>query len=214
MTLARTSRLERSSTDARLRWVCAPRHPDRVVLLLHGQAGESRDRPRWHQGVVLRMAPFVWAVRRAGGRRVAVVSLRYAASGWLGGARMDDATWALQRVTARYPGVPVGLLGHSMGGRIALRLAGRPGVDRVVTLAAWAEYADVPHWTAGPGLSMWLVHGLDDRVTDPEATREAGRRFAALGADVETDLVPGETHAMLRQARRWHREVAAWLTRP
>lgn len=192
-----------------LRWVSAPAHPERVVLVLHGGRERSDEPVRWRQLAVLRMLPFAWAVARTGRGRVAVVRLRNAVRGWNDGAPLADAQWALSQVRARYPGVPIGLLGHSMGGRTALRLCGEPDVVAVMTAATWLGPEDrlTPH----PGLAALLVHGDRDRVTDPLGSEVAAARLRAAGADVEHVVLPGEGHAMLRRFWRWHTLAAEFL---
>ncbi len=81
---------------------------------------------------VLRMVPFAWALRNAGARRgVAVWRVRYRVRGWNGPAPspVTDVENVLERVRLAYGiDVPVVLVGHSMGGRTALRVAGHPNV--------------------------------------------------------------------------------------
>ena len=80
----------------------------------------------------------------AGRDGLAVARLRYRVRGWNGAdaAPVADAHWALDQLTARFPGVPIALVGHSMGGRAALYAAGHPAVRAVVGLAPWIEPGD------------------------------------------------------------------------
>lgn len=199
-----------------LRWTARPRRSrtQRVVLLFHGRAGTDRRPPRAINGVVLLLRPFAWAIRRRGRGRVAVARVIYPERGWHGEDRVRDGRTALTAVRRRYPDLPIALLGHSMGGRVVLRLAAEPDIDRVATFGLWAEQEDVPRWQVGqqPRLRMWLVHGDQDRVTDPEGSRVAAARFAELGADVDLHIAEGEGHALLTDPRRWHRQFATWLT--
>ena len=55
------------------------------------------------------------------------------------------------------------------------------------------------------------MHGSLDRMTSPRASRAMATAMAKLGADVSYESVKGDSHAMLRQASRWHREAAAFL---
>ncbi len=199
--------LRTSPAGAGLWWLAAPADAERVVLVVHGGQKAGTQRPGWLSAPVARLVPFAVSVWRAGGGRVAVGLLRHAQLGWNGGDRMDDLRWALGLARAAHPGVPISLIGHSMGGRMVLRAAADPAVDTVVGLATWAEYSDVPLWRAGPGLRLWLGHGLGDRVTDPEGSRVAAQEFRRLGADVELELVPEENHALLRRALWWHAEA-------
>jgi acylglycerol lipase len=97
-------------------WI--PARPRGVVLLSHG-LGEHAGR---YGNVVDAVVPDGWAVYgldhrghgRSGGRRAHVA--RYA--DWL-----DDLDAFRRLVTARHAGLPVFLLGHSLGGQIALTYA-------------------------------------------------------------------------------------------
>ena len=98
-----------------------------VVLVLHGGKEHSFEPTGVLQLSVLRMIPFVWAVHRAGRGRVAVARLRYAVRGWNPEQEppspVADARWALAELRQRFGEVPIGVIGHSMGGRTALRVA-------------------------------------------------------------------------------------------
>lgn len=208
----RPRRVEQGPSGARLWWLHAPRRPALVVLLLHGRSDERRPGPpSWRSPVVLRMLPLAWSLQHRGGRRVAVGLVRYGARGWVHGGPVRDARWALGVARERYPERPLALVGHSMGGRAALRTAGERGVESVVTLAAWVQEDDVPRWSVQPRSRLWLLHGADDTVTSPRGSQVAAERFAELGAQVKLDVVPGEGHAMLGSAGRWHRLIARWL---
>jgi dipeptidyl aminopeptidase/acylaminoacyl peptidase len=55
------------------------------------------------------------------------------------------------------------------------------------------------------------MHGTADSMTSPQGSRLMAEAFAALGADVTYQPVPGATHAMLRPWRRWREEPARFL---
>ncbi len=196
---------------AELRWTAEPADPHAVVLLLHGGREHSTVPARWNQLAVLRMIPFARAVARAGDGQIAVARLRYAVRGWNEAAEspIADARAALEQVRARYPDRPIGLLGHSMGGRVALRLADDPGVEAVVGLAPWVHRYDVAG--GGPGLRALLMHGTRDRMTSPHNTATMAGRLRARGVDVRLVSVDGEGHAMLQRPRYWHRTAASFL---
>lgn len=197
-----------------------------VVLLLHGGAPDSLHAVRAFDPAVLRMVPFGTSVVRAGGGRIAVAKLRYAVRGWNGetASPIADARWALDRIAERFRAMPVGLVGHSMGGRVALRVADHRGVPEgiaggvysrevrsVAALAPW-----LPDGEPLPLLgerSLLLAHGTADRVTDPAKTAELADRLASAGADVELVNLPGARHAMLFPARPWHDMVAGFMVR-
>jgi alpha-beta hydrolase superfamily lysophospholipase len=109
-----------SPEGARLLWTRRPRSPHGVVLLLHGGQEHSTVPTSWRQGSVLRMLPFAVTLGRRGRGDLAVALCRYAVCGWNEGASpVRDARWALGQVESDYPGLPVALVGYSMGGRVA-----------------------------------------------------------------------------------------------
>jgi dienelactone hydrolase len=197
--------------SARLLWPTEVATPAAVVLVLHGGKERSHGVVRGWHAAVLRMRPFERAVARAGRGRVAVASLRYAVRGWNGdkASPLVDTRLALEQIASCHPGVPIGLMGHSMGGRVALQLAGDERVTAIVALAPWVESRDRAPWHRG--LHALVMHGTRDRITSPRRSRAHADAMAALGADVTWLGVEGDTHAMLRQASRWHRESAAFL---
>ena len=105
-----------------------PDEPAGVVLVLHGGADTGHRPVTWAGLAVLRMLPFAVALRHRAGSRLAVVRLKYRVKGWNGIEQdpVHDARWALERIRRILPGAPVALVGHSMGGRVALQLAGGP----------------------------------------------------------------------------------------
>ncbi|WP_392543979.1 alpha/beta hydrolase [Oryzobacter telluris] len=183
-----------------------PDDPAGVVLVLHGGAENSLMPVVWWRLAVLRMKPFASAIERRAGDHVAVLRLKYRVRGW-NGTRQDpvqDARWALDRIRHVLPDVPVVLVGHSMGGRVALRLAADPGVVGVAALAPWVESDSVQ---ARPDTPVLLVHGSKDRVTDPRRTAVLASRLYDRGVDVRSVTIEGDSHAMLRDAGAWHRLV-------
>jgi dienelactone hydrolase len=157
------------------------------------------------------MGPFARSIARAGDGAVAVAAIRYAVRGWNGGeaSPVKDTRLALEQIAARYPGVPIGLLGHSMGGRVALHVADDERVRAIAALAPWVEQQD--HARSHPGLHVLVMHGTRDRMTSPNQSYRLAEAMRAQGADVTYEAVEGESHAMLRQADRWHTESAAFL---
>jgi pimeloyl-ACP methyl ester carboxylesterase len=183
-----------------------PDEPVGVVLVLHGGSQDSRTPVAWWRPAVVRMAPFASCVERRAGDRLAVLRLKYRVRGW-NGTRQDpvqDARWALDRIRHVLPGVPVVLVGHSMGGRVALRLAAEPDVAGVAALAPWVESDSVQ---ARPGTPVLLVHGSRDRITDPRRTAVLASRLYDRGVDVRSETIEGDSHAMMRDAGAWHRLV-------
>jgi dienelactone hydrolase len=190
--------------------------PEAVVLVLHGGRERSSMPTQPGQLAVLRMIPFARRVARAGQGRVAVARLRYAVRGWNADgptgepAPLRDTRWALEQLRTRFGPVPIGLLGHSMGGRTALRAGGDPGVQSVVALAPWLPPGEPTAQLAGRRLL--LVHGDADRMTSPTGSAAYARRLQASGLEVSYVQLRGEKHGMLRHPGRWHELAAGFLT--
>jgi alpha-beta hydrolase superfamily lysophospholipase len=115
---------------------------------------------------------------------------------------VTDARWALTRLAEEYAGLPVVLLGHSMGARTAVRVADHPAVTGVVGLAPWLPPDDPVDTLAGKRLAA--AHGSRDRITSARATA----RYVARAADVASsarfvDMGP-LGHYMLAGLRHWN----------
>jgi pimeloyl-ACP methyl ester carboxylesterase len=186
--------------------VFAPAGPAKAfVLVLPG--GKQRDhRPLSRYALAaLRMRPFVHSIRR----RVpdsAVALVRYRHRGWNDADPVDDVGFAYRTMRERYGPLPGILVGHSMGGRAALRAAGLPDVRGVVALAPWIPNGEPVAQLAGR--TVVLLHGSRDLRTSPDATA----RFA-VQARVLTDHVLAlgilrSGHTMLSRASLWHRLTA------
>ena len=184
--------------------VDAPDGARAVALILHGGADTGNGPVRPWSVAALRMLPFAGAIRRRSGDAVAVALLRYRVRGWNGAAEspVGDAEWALDQLAERFPGLPVGLVGHSMGGRTALRVGGHPSVSSVVALAPWIPESEPSRQLAGR--RVLLVHGTADRITSARASESFTARLTGAGVDATYVPLGGARHAMLRPARQWH----------
>jgi dienelactone hydrolase len=185
-----------------------------AVLLLHGGEADSGDRVRRISLAAARMRPFASAIsQRARSSGIGVFRLRNRVRGWNGenADAVVDALWALDRIEQRYGPVAVVLLGHSMGGRAALRAAGHPRVTGVVALAPWVPEGEPVEQLRGR--SVLIAHGDADRVTDPALSRAYARRAQADGFDVEYREVSHGDHGMLRGAATWHALAADFAVR-
>ena len=208
--------------EPRLVPVREPRHPDGVVLLLHGGAAR-RDRSEVSptQLSVLRMVPLAHRIARAGrvgrGQGLAVHRVLNSARGWdTGHTPVDDALWALEQVRERHGEVPVCLVGHSLGGRAALLAGSASPVVGVAALNAWIAPGD--HASLA-GRRVLMVHGTADRVADPRRARRLGQELAGTAASFGWLDVQDGKHAMLRRGGVFERAatdfaVATLLGRP
>jgi pimeloyl-ACP methyl ester carboxylesterase len=184
--------------------------PRAAVLVLHGGKARSRGLVEPGQLAVRRMHPFARELA-ALGDDLAVAQLRYRMRGWndTGADAHADVAFALDAIDARYGGVPTVLVGHSMGGRAALRAAGRPTVRGVVALAPWLPGTEPVEQLAGRDLVV--LHGTRDRTTSPRASARFVARAAPLARRAACLHVPWSGHGMLLRASTWHRITAAFV---
>ena len=175
-----------------------------MILVLHG------GKPRSHQTIDGRSASWrraLWLQRdiaqRAHEAGVGIWLLRYRERGWNGGAdRSADARWALDELRAAHGDVPVVLLGHSMGARVAVHVADDPSVRGVVGLAPWWSAEDPVRTLAGRTLRA--AHGRRDRITSFRETGRYVERATAVADNVELRDMGALGHYMLTGASRWH----------
>lgn len=180
-----------------------------VALVLHGGRERSYDAAHPSQLTAVRMRPFARALHRRGTDiGLAVASLGYRYRGWNGAEEspVADARWALAQLRDRHGDVPVVLVGHSMGGRTALRVGGDDAVAGVIALAPWLPPKDPVDQLAGT--PVLIAHGNLDFVTSPRASRHFADRAREAGAAVTYVTVHGDNHAMLLRPGRWHRLTA------
>ncbi len=130
--------------------------------------------------------------------------LRYSERGWNrdGAGRIADARWALDQIRTAHRDRPVILLGHSMGGRVAVHVADDPSVVGVVALAPWWEGTDPVHTLAGR--SLIAAHGRRDRLTSfAESQRFVGRARSVATQAEFVDMGP-LGHYMIKGASAWN----------
>lgn len=196
-----------------LRFTGDDQQAEAIVLLLHGGRPDSFAPVRAFDTGVLRMIPFGRSVARAGRGRIAGAFLRHSVRGWNGELEspLADARWALDQITGRFGDLPVGLVGHSMGGRTAVRMADHESVHSVAALAPWLPPGEpIPSMQ---GRRVLLAHGTADRTTDPQQTDALWRSLMKSGVEVEHHEFIGGDHAMLVPARQWHHVVAEFMAR-
>lgn len=171
-----------------------------------------------------------WLVRRLAPRfpGLGFLEVRYRVRSW---RRLElcveDARAALEHV--RDAGVrEVALLGFSMGGAVAVRVADDPAVTTVIGLAPWLH----PRLDLAPlaGRRLAIVHGgLDGGLPGipgvrPSLSAEGLERARALGVDASRTVIPGAVHGIalrspggrplpMPRAGRWAILVGAELER-
>jgi pimeloyl-ACP methyl ester carboxylesterase len=186
-----------------------PRAARAAVLFLHGGKADSRAPSRpWHLAAV-RMGSITQAVAAAVPDDVFLGAVRYRLRGWNheDADPLRDARQALAELARLAGEVPVVLVGHSMGGRAALRAAAVPQVRAVVALAPWLPAGEpVAHLR---NKDVVVLHGCHDRVTDPRASAAFVRRAGAAGARARFVPVTGGDHGMLRRSGTWHRTTGS-----
>lgn len=149
--------------------------PKAVVVLLHG-LGE-------HAG---RYAPVGEGLAAAS---YAAVGLDLRGHGRSGGRRghtptyerlLDDLADFLAQIEARYPGRPVFLYGHSLGGNLAINyvLRRKSMLHGVIATAPWLRLAYMP-----PVWRVVLARALNPFV--PGFTQKSGLEVAALSRDAK-----------------------------
>jgi alpha-beta hydrolase superfamily lysophospholipase len=176
-----------------------------IALVLHGGRADSYDAVRARSLSPARMLPFVQALRDRGGPHgLAVWNLRNRYRGWNGEdmSPVQDARWALAHISREHPGVPVYLLGHSMGGLTALCVADDPQVEAVVALAPWLDGATPVDRVAGR--RILIVHGSEDHWTSPANSLAYARRAEGVAESVDYVALKGAGHFMLRRLGLWN----------
>lgn len=180
-----------------------------LVVMLHGGAVTSRRPVDGHSLAYRRtraMADRISPRLNAAGIGVGV--LRFSVKGW--NARdgavppsVADARAALADLAAEHAGVPIVLIGHSMGARTASRVADEPGVAGMIGLAPWLQDDDPVD--ALTGKHLVVAHGNKDRITSPKASRRFVERAEPVAASARFIDVTGHGHYMLSGAANWNR---------
>ena len=178
--------------------------PTAVALFCHGGTSDSTAPPSDGALSLIRMRAVQHAVRDSlEDHGIEPWLLRYRFAGW-NGARADaahDARWALDEVSRRYGDLPVVLVGHSMGGRAAIRVAGHRSVRAVCALAPWVPPSDpVAHLR---GKTLVIAHGRADRWVPARGSLEFALRAKRVTPTTARFTMPGG-HGMLRRASAWH----------
>jgi pimeloyl-ACP methyl ester carboxylesterase len=181
------------------------------VLVLPGGRVRSDEASRWWQLANIRMMLVAAALRRRLGRGVQVRRVQYRLRGW-NSPRYDpvvDASAVLDDVRRGLEPKSIVLVGHSMGGRVAARLAADGQVGAVVALAPYwpRDDADLIEATT----RLLVVHGTADTRTDPDSSRVQTLRARQRGLDAQWVGVEGAGHSMLWPYFEWHRRTVDFV---
>lgn len=185
--------------------------PELAVLVLPGGTDFSYRPFSPVQPSALRMYPFTASIQSVFGPRVRVRQVRYRVYGWNGGqaSPMPYARNALERLARDHPEVPIAVVGHSMGGRIAAQLGDDERVTDILALAPWWQFAD---WRAiHDQARVVAVHGDADTVTRHRRTAKGIAELSDRGLDATYIPVPGGRHPMLDHLGLWHGETLAFV---
>lgn len=172
-----------------------------VVLVLPGGTDSSREPYSRRQPAALRMYPFTLSLKAL--PNVVVHQAVYELYGWNGDddSPMAPAQRALDDLLAAYPDVPVILVGHSMGGRVAARLAADKRVTGVLALAPWWQHADWRHINVDA--KVLALHGTADIRTYPKRTEKGIAELQERGVDATFVPIEDGEHAMLDHIWTW-----------
>ncbi|WP_132991920.1 alpha/beta hydrolase [Gordonia zhaorongruii] len=187
--------------------------PELNVLVLPGGTDFSYRPFSPFQPSALRMYPFTASIAARFGPRVRVHQTGYRVRGWNGGqaSPMPYARHALTRLTRDHPDIPVAIVGHSMGGRIAALLGADERVTDILALAPWWQFAD---WRRiHDDARVLAVHGDADRVTRSRRTEKGIRELVERGVDATYIRVPGGAHPMLDHLGLWHSTALSFISR-
>lgn len=183
--------------------------PRAILVLLHGGQERNTEPVENKHASWWRMASMARSLRRFARREGLDLHLvQYRLRGWNSPSDPDpvrDARWVLRRLTEQHTGVPVVLVGHSMGGRTACRVADDPAVLGVVGLAPWLPQGEPNGAIAGRQLHV--LHGTADRWTSPRWSHDYVERSRPIATAATWISLPGAGHFMFRRVRTWRRFV-------
>jgi len=154
-----------------------------------------------------------WSLRRSLGSSIRVRRVQYRKRGWnspdLDAVR--DAEAALSTLRRDVESDNLVLVGHSMGARVAVHLAGRHTVRGVVALAPWWPSDDA---TLVPtNCRLLAVHGTADTWTSPSVSLVQTTWARDRGVDAQWVGLPDAGHHLMRDFHEWHRLTSEFVAR-
>lgn len=183
--------------------------PRAVVVLLHGGQQHNVEPVEDKHASWWRVALLARSLRRFARREsLDLYLVQYRQRGWNDGrepAPVRDVRETLDRLRDERPGTPVVLVGHSMGGRTACRVADDPAVLGVVGLAPWLPAGEPV--AATRDRVVHVLHGTADRWTSPRSSRDFVDRAQTVARTATWTALPGAGHFMFRHVARWRRFV-------
>lgn len=193
----------------RLMTAYAPEQPRGVILMLHGGQEHNEEPVQDKHASWWRMVMMARSLKAfATGGNLALVLVQHRKRGWNDKADPDpvrDARWALLELAERHGDMPVVLVGHSMGGRTACRVADAANIAGVVALAPWLPRGEPNASIAGKHLRV--LHGTRDKWTSAVWSKDYVDRSQGLAASAAWTAMNGAGHFMLRRVGRWNRFV-------
>ena len=121
------------------------------------------------------------------------IPLKFSVRGWNGdgAAVLGDARWAIDEIARAHPGLAIVVVGHSLGGRVAIHVVGSVVPRRFFRcpvqwssapwgLAPWVDPADPVELLRDVPLAV--VQGTRDRIVPEPSTRAWLARAARWGA--------------------------------
>jgi hypothetical protein len=143
-----------------------------------------------------------WLARRIAGEHPdwLVAEVRYRFGSWRRLAAAAEDVHAAIGVLGGRGRPPGALVGFSLGGRVAVALAGAESVRTVVGLAAWLP--DAVDLRPLRGRTLHLAHGTLDRAlpgipgVSPRISEAAAARARALGIATDLTMIAGGLHGV------------------
>ena len=192
-------------TTARLEQRPAEGETRGIALFCHGGSASNLQPPEERALSLVRMRAFEQYVHRTtAARGIATALVRYRVGGWNGEAAdaYSDVRWAIGQLREQHgTDVPIVLVGHSMGGRAALRAGGEPSVTAVCALAPWTPPGEEVMQLRGQ--TVVILHGRNDRWVPTKLSADFAVRARRAGARVARFTIEGG-HTMVRRGHRWH----------